>query len=106
MMSLLCYGYKLQMFENEEGSFYISQPTDLLQKCSVVLCLHCSKLIMLSVMTASHHNSHLIVRVNAGSAVLSLAQLNKQGTQFHAGAASSHTRAAIIMACSTANWKH
>lgn len=61
---------------------------------------------MLSIMTASHHNSHLTVSVNAGSTVLSLAQLNKQGAQFHAGAASSHARAAIIMACSIANWKH
>lgn len=59
---------------------------------------------MLSIMTASYHNSHLTVSVNAGSTVLSMAQLNKQGTQFHVGAASS--LAAIIMACSIAYWKH
>lgn len=71
-----------------------------------VICLRSSKLIMLFIMTASHHNSHLTVSVSTGSTVLSLAQLNKQGIRFHAGAASSHARAAIIMACSIANWKH
>lgn len=42
---------------------------------------------MPSVMTPSHHSSHMTVSVISGSPLFSLAQLNKQGTLFHAACA-------------------